>query len=406
MSADRTLAGVALILLVGGLSGCVSTTIKEANAVPAAHAEEEIPQSQLLNVNIAVFDPGIPDDPEERDEESIYPGVREAEARYLPFNLREKLEQTGYWGAVRVVPEPIEHSEVLVTGEILESDGMTLKLRIKAVDASGATWIDESYEQETTRYNYSESIPGEQDAFEGLFNQVANDLLAARQALSAKDIRDIQRLSELRFAAEFAPYAFAPYLTQEADRYQLVGLPAEGEPMMARIERIRGRDYAVIDALDQHYRLFHDRLTPTYNNWRSASYSETEKLRELRKQATSRKIIGALGLIGGIIGLTQASGSGGTLVSGAAIAGGAYLYGAGMEKARESKIHAEALEELGRSLESDVNPQIVQLQHQTVTLSGSAEAQYADWQRLLKEIYAAETGFVSGSETAPTADEP
>jgi hypothetical protein len=33
-----------------------------------------------------------------------------------------------------------------------------------------------------------------------------------------------------------------------------------------------------------------------------------------------------------------------------------------------------------------------------VTLSGSAEAQYEEWQRLLKDLYIAETGFAS-SET-------
>jgi hypothetical protein len=40
----------------------------------------------------------------------------------------------------------------------------------------------------------------------------------------------------------------------------------------------------------------------------------------------------------------------------------------------------------------------VELEGQTVTLSGSAEAQYEEWRRLLKDIYAAETGFAS-SET-------
>jgi len=395
------LVAATLVALVVALSACTNTVVKRANPVPAEHAEQEIPQDRLVNVNIAVFDPGIPEDPEELEESRIFPKVREAEARYHPVALRRTLEETGYWGAVRVVPEPVEHSELQVTGKILESDGLILKLAVKATDASGRVWLDQVYEQETTRYNYTRTEANE--PFQGLYNRVANDLLAARRGLATEELREVRRLSELRFAEGLAPEAFEPYVAREGDQYRVVSLPADGDPMMQRVERIRRRDYAVIDALDQHYRLFHAELTPAYNEWRKASHAETKNLRELRKEATQRKILGAIGIIGGLVGLTQAGSSGGSLASGAAVVGGGYLFKSGVDKSRDSEIHARALEELGRSLESDVAPQVVELRGQTVTLSGSAKAQYDKWQRLLQDIYAAETGLTKESGAATSA---
>lgn len=393
----RTLAGLALILLGGALSGCVSTTVTRANALPAAHAEREIPQAELLNVNIAIFDPGVPAAPEQSKDADVFPDVRKAEARYMAFTLRSTLQGTGYWGAVRVVPEPIEHSEVLVTGKILESNGLLLKLQVKAVDASGRVWLDRAYEQEAAKYSYTESLPGDEEPFQGLYNRIADDLLAARQKLPAEKVRDIQHASQLRFAAGLAPDAFAPHLAQEKDRYRVVSLPAEDDPMMARIERIRRRDDAVVDTLDQHYRVFHDRVARPYLDWRAASYTETQKLRELRREAATRKVLGVIGIVAGIAGLTQTSGVG-ALASGAAIVGGAYVLNSGFEKSKDAKLNEQALQELGQSLDRDVAPQVVELQGKTVILSGSAKAQYAEWRRLLKDIYAAETGFTTETE--------
>jgi hypothetical protein len=168
--------------------------------------------------------------------------------------------------------------------------------------------------------------------------------------------------------------------------------------MTARIERIRQRDYAVIDALDQHYRVFHQQMRPAYNAWRATSYREAENLRELRRGSLAHKLLGAAAVVGGIFGLVEANTGAGALAANAGIFGGAYLFKSGLDKAKESEIHAQALEELGQSLETDVKPRVVELEGQTVTLSGSAEAQYEEWRRLLKNIYAAETGFVS-SET-------
>lgn len=390
------------VLCMALVSGCVSQSVKRVNSAPAEHAEREIPASQLLNVNIAVFDPNVPEDIEARKKQKIYPAVRETEARYMPYNLRRTLQDTGHWGAVRVVPEEIESSELLVTGKVLHSDGELLKLKVIAKDATGKVWLDKIYDHQAAGLSYTDAKAADNDPFQGLYNRVADDLLEARRKLSATDIVNIRRVSELRFAADLAPQSFDPYLAQSNGRFSVRGLPADSDPNVQRIARIRDRDYALIDALDQHYSLFQQQVDPAYDEWRAANYQETIKLRELEKQALSRKILGAVAVAAGIIGANESRKAGsttGSIASTGAIVGGAVLIASGIEKGRESELHAEALEELGNSLESDVKPRIVELEGQTVTLTGSAEAQYEEWRRILREIYASETGFAASSGT-------
>ena len=64
-----------------------------------------------------------------------------------------------------------------------------------------------------------------------------------------------------------------------------------------------------------------------------------------------------------------------------------------MEISEEADIHNEALRELGESLQAEVSPLVVDIEGQTVELSGSIEEQYQKWRKLLHEIYINETGF-------------
>ncbi|MDN5938356.1 MAG: hypothetical protein L0H83_06805, partial [Salinisphaera sp.] len=247
--------GAALV----GLAGCATTTVPTVDAAPAEHAEQEIAAAKLLNVNVAVFDPGIPEDAQTLADNNIFPAVREAEGRYLAVNLRDTLADTGFWGAVRVVPTPIGESELLVTGAIVESNGSVLAVAITARDASGRVWIDETYQAEATELAYRPDR-GDKDPFQALYNRIADDLLAARRALTLEQLRTVAQLSKLRFAADLAPAAFDRYVVKQANRFKLVGRPAAGNPMVERIQAIRQRDYALIDALDRHYRLFYDEV--------------------------------------------------------------------------------------------------------------------------------------------------
>lgn len=374
------------------MSGCVSNNVKRVNTVLAEHAERDIPQSQLVDVNIAQFDPGYVQPVPEKS--NIIPGVRDAESGFIPYQLRDTLHNTGHWGPVRVVPEPPIASELLITGKILHSDGETLRLAIKAVDATGRVWLDRIYQETAAQLSYTDADPARLDPFQDLYNRVANDLLRVRRGMPAAALANNRDVAFLRFANDLAPDAFGDYLSQRNGRYSKRGMPSRSDPNIARIERIRERDYRVIDSLDQHFYVFDSQMQGPYDEWRAASWQEAQNLKEIRRQSATRMIAGAAAVAAGIYGAGKANSSAAANASAAAVIGGAYLFKTGFDKRSEVKLHQEALKELGESLAADSKPRVVELEGKTVTLKGSADAQYDEWRRMMRKIYAEETGFI------------
>jgi hypothetical protein len=73
----------------------------------------------------------------------------------------------------------------------------------------------------------------------------------------------------------------------------------------------------------------------------------------------------------------------------------------GVRKREEAKMHVESLKEISGSFESEAAPLVVDVEGRTLRLTGTAEEQYAEWRRLLHDLYREETGLVP---TAPAAD--
>ena len=86
-------------------AGCATATSRSVapEQVVAHQAPTEFSEDQLLDVWIETFDPGKISDSE--TEEGLSMEIREAEARFMPTELRSTMERTGYWGAVRTVPQ-------------------------------------------------------------------------------------------------------------------------------------------------------------------------------------------------------------------------------------------------------------------------------------------------------------
>ncbi|MGY8795096.1 MAG: hypothetical protein ACKVJN_08205, partial [Woeseiales bacterium] len=60
---------------------------------------------------------------------------------------------------------------------------------------------------------------------------------------------------------------------------------------------------------------------------------------------------------------------------------------------RSANIHREEIKELSESFVAEAAPMVVQVQGETLRLTGTAEAQYESWRKLLRDIYETETGF-------------
>jgi hypothetical protein len=389
-----TLSSLMLVLLAG--CATLGSHQKVDNDEQVQKAATEISEDQLLDVWIELFEPGaLPDD--EQASRGLSPEIRQAEARYMPMQLRDTMEKTGYWGAVRVVPQGTEGAELLVRGTILASDGENLELQITAVDASGREWFSSTYEAKVSLEAYQGAVQSDQEVFQALYNAIANDLAGHRGTLMADDVINVRRIAGLRFAADLAPDAFAAYLQRDGeDRLKVRRLPASEDPMYRRVNAIRDRDFMLIDTLNGHFDNFYFEMQEPYEQWRKTRLEELEAMRAIQREARNRKLIGAAAIIGAIaieaLGGESARASTGGLRN-VMIVGGAYALKTGFDKDSETTIHREAIEELGESFSAETRPLVVEVEGETHELTGSAEVQYGKWRDLLKRIYEAETGL-------------
>lgn len=392
------------LLLLPLLAGCVSQTIKSTSVPAIVGSSEEIPEALLMDVGIAIFDPGI-DDYDEGEDERIYPEVRLAEARYIPNLLSQAMQQSGAWGAVRVVPESGRITDLNINGKILHSDGEELQLQILAVDSRGYQWLDKTYTGNASRYAYQASTRQQYDPFQAVYNTIANDLVTAQGKLRQEDRQNVRLVTELLFAQGFSQEAFDGYLARNPDdHYLIMRLPAEQDPMLERVRSIRERDHMFIDTMQEYYATFGGEMSGPYTEWRKMSYEEVLAVQELKAESRRRLIAGAAAVIGGIA-AASSSDSSSRAAGNVAVIGGGYLLKSGLEKRAEVQIHVEALEELGLSLESEITPQVIELDDRTVMLSGNVEDQYAQWREVLAEIYATEVGALElPEESQATTD--
>ncbi len=372
--------------------------------VEAIQALTEVPEDQLLDVGIQTFDPGLPEDDEAAlEEEGVYADVRKSEARFVPLQLKRTLEGTGQWGAVRLVPPGAESVDLIVTGTILESTGHDLDVRVRIVDSTGRLWRAKRYQEKADTSAYDAERVENRDPYQNLYNRIANDMLHGREQRNNEEILNIREVSALRFGADLAPAAFKDYLEiDKKGRYRIAKLPARDDPMAKRIARIRERDYMFVDTLNEHYADFYTRMEQPYNDWRLYSYEEGEAFREVRRKARKRKWLGGLLIFAGIV--ADASSTAGQVAKDAAVIGGIASIQSGIQKGKEAKIHRDALRELAASFDSEMAPLVVDVEGQTFELRGSAETQFAEWRRLLREILAAETGLPPSPDEEVPAD--
>ncbi len=380
----------AIVPLCFSLAGCNTTTVKTTSYEQVVLESEVTPEELLLDVGVGIFNPGI--DALSVEEDGVFPKIREAEARFIPFKLMETLQHTGNWGVVRVVPDRISEMDIWVDGEILKSDGENLWLQVSVEDASGKRWFSKKYTGIAGKYSYDGTTANRSEPFQKIYNQVANDMLAYRNQYDAGEIRKIRTIAELKFARDFSPEVFHDYLElDEKGRYSVTRLPAEGDPSLQQIRQIRERDNIFVDTLQQYYASFVNQMEEPYREWREAYFLESQALREVKSESNARLIGGALAVLAGI--LAQGVDSRTARTAGwVGIGAGAAAIQSGLQKREEAKIHVEALEEVSASLDSEIEPHSIDLEDRTVTLTGTVREQYGQWRRILKEIHATETG--------------
>ena len=366
MNKLRVVTGVVLACFLGACG--TPRTDPEQSSLPepedvalAVSQDTEVPLARL-NLSIVVFDV------ESEIENSIYSSrkqVSSVERRYLPFRLKETLERSGFWGAVRLMPQTDLNSEINVTGKILFSDGVELRLQVLAVDAAGRVWLDRTYCDVTSDLDYSTDPSYQIDPFQDLYNRISNDLSGSLGSYKKQDRDSLLDIAMLKYARELSPETFGRYLSEDMGVVTLNGLPSEDDPLFQRVQRIRESEYLFADSVDQHYDSLHKQIGPTYAWWRYYSYELIEGNRKLTKVDATR-------------GATR---------------GSWYAMERIYKTYKESKMNEDALRELTNSFDRETEPTVADLAGRVIRLTGTLDRQYEEWRRLLLELYRNETGY-------------
>jgi hypothetical protein len=386
------------------LGACAVEEVIEAEETKLIVAEVLLDEALLLDIGISEFVDGVPENNDPEDT-GIYAEIRSAEARYLPYHLKNTLQGTGHWGAVRVVPSQSAYTDILVSGAIKESDGEFVEIDISVADARGRHWFSKTYATQTGLSSYSENRDRRQDPYQKVFNDVANDLRIFVKALPPEEIRELRQVAELKFFADMSPLAYGEHLAKnEAGEIAIVRLPAENDPSVDRLRQIRERDRLVVDTLNEHYANFYYGIAIPYHSWRKVTREESINYRQVKRSAMMQTLIGAVVIAGSLAANTNDSSRSQRNMKGQlqniAIGQGFEAMMSGFTRVSESKMHIESIKELSESFGAEAAPMVVTVEGETRQLTGTAAAQYESWRRLLKDIYEAETGFVETVEVS------
>jgi hypothetical protein len=378
-------------------TGCSVNEVVVAEETKLVVAESPVDEAMLLDVGIVEFAPGI-DPKNDPGKSGVYPEIRNAETRFLAYHLKATLQETGHWGAVRVIPSRSAFTDVIVSGGIEKSDGEYFVVNISVDDAAGRHWFDKSYETQTGMTSYSERRDRRRDPYQKVFNDIANDLHVYAAALPAKQLQQTRQVSELQFFADMSPLAYGEHLKPGEDGVAAINrLPAENDPSVARLRQIRERDRLVVDTLNEHYANFYYGIAIPYRSWRKNARQESVNYREAKRSARLQALVGVV-VIAGSLAIDTDSSSRSTRnvnrgLQNLGISEGLNRVIGGFQRNSEADLHLDSIAELSDSFGAEAAPMVVNVEGQERRLTGTAQAQYEGWRKLLKEIYVAETGF-------------
>ena len=357
---------------------------------PPASAAADPYRGVRLDVIVPVFDPGLPDDPDDYEKEGVWPELRRAEANRFAVALKKALQATGAFGDVRVSPDARAAGDLYVIGAIEKSDGQDVKIAVEAVDIGGKRWMRKRYRHRVKEYFWRDLRNRGEDPYQPVFDEAAGDIAKLVMKRSSEELGTLRQIGEIRFARTFSEETFARYVEERGGRVTLTGRPDRDDPMLIRIRAIRVRDGLFMDRMQTHYEGFAQRTDTSYAAWQEHSLTEVKARNKARGKALVQGVVGAALAVGGAIAAVKGGHNrdAGTEIAGiaAAVAGG-LLVAKSFQNSAEGRVHAEALSELGESLDVEVASQVVELEDTTVELTGDAREQFRQWRSLLRRIY-------------------
>ena len=390
---SSVLVAAALAMLAGCVTMGTTTTRPSVGpgSAPAAGAPDVVYEGVRLDVIVPVFDPGLPEDPDDYEKEDVWPELRRAEAnRFFAVALKQALQDTQVFGDVRVSPDTEATGDLYVMGRIEKSNGQDVKIAIEAVDISGKRWMRKRYRHRVKEHFWRDPRNAGMDPYQPVFDEAAEDVAALVEKRSSRELAELRHIAEIRFAKSFSEAAFAEYVEERGRRVTLTALPDRNDPMLERTRAIRVREGLFMDRMQTHYAAFAQRTDAGYAAWQEHSLTEVKARNEARGRALVQGVLGAALAVGGAYAAVK---GGRDYNSGQEVAGitaaiaGAVLISKSFESSAEGRVHADALTELGESLDVEVASQVVELEGTTAELTGDAREQFRQWRSFLRRIF-------------------
>lgn len=323
-------------------------------------ASRGAPIQPLLDVGVVIFSPA-----EVPGGDQALAAVRDIESKLLATRLRRVMTRSGAWGAVRLLPSSSLLTPLEVSATLIHSDGSDLVLKVRAQDATGRLWLDETLHDATTDADYPIIAGG--DPFADLWHEIANRLAAYLSGMSDRERGELLAVAELRYAASLAPEKFAGYLEQRDGVRKAVRLPAEDDPMLARIDAIRNSELMFIDAVDEQYVDLQLSMSETYAAWCTATKARADWLAGYGDRVARRDNRADTGSFASLQSVYSTY--------------------------RAVKVQEQDLFDYALGFHNEAAPTVLDYEGRAIELKGSLESRYRQWRSLLADIFRIEQGF-------------
>ena len=351
--------------------------------VNLAQTVQAPPESALIEIGVQVFGTAQKKEGEYKIGDWVFDEIIQKETQFLPHLLKNTLVASNQWGAIRVIPERDPSLDLIVEGQIIQSDGETLELQIRAIDSSGREWLNRTYADQSIQEEYPESTRftlentfdaiNFVDPFQDIYNRIANDLVAVSIRLGEQTLVDLNLVTDMLYASDLSPDTFSGSIIKNEDGLLLVDtLPSLDDPMMARVADMKYRHHLFIDTVDEYYQTLYDDIQPAYVLWRRYSIDQISEIETSRQEAGRSDYGGSSGFLS----LSQR-----------------------YDRFKWSKIFEREFSDLAAGFNNELAPAFLELNSQVHGLTGTMEQQYREWRGVLRRIFELENGEITPDVT-------
>jgi len=339
--------------------------------------------SALLEIGVRVFGTAQKEAEEYEIGDWVFDEIIQKETQFLPHLLKNTLVDSRQWGAIRVIPDRDPSLDLIVEGQIVQSDGETLELQIRAFDSSGREWLNKTYADQSIQEEYPESTRftldntfdaiNFVDPFQDIYNRIANDLVAVRTNLGEQTLRDLNLVTDMLYAGDLSPSDFSGTVKENEDGLLVIDrLPSLDDPMMARVADMKYRHHLFIDTVDEYYQTLYEDIQPAYVLWRRYSIDQITEIETSQQEASQSDY----GSSSGFLSLSQR-----------------------YDRFKWSKIFEREFNDLAAGFNNELAPAFLELNSQVHGLTGTMEQQYREWRGILRRLFELENGELTTNAT-------